>query len=132
MGSKRTMADAQLPDLVRLAVPLLHEAEQQCPRCGPGAKPVVPDWVVAAWIMIAILAQKKSKSAQYRYLCGRRDEIAAWLGHDGFLARGGYFRRYRRAHRLYQAAIKLQGAQAIAGGVVHPRHVAGGKKFVEG
>jgi hypothetical protein len=131
MGSRQATADTALPELVRLAVPLLQEAERRCPRTGPGAKPVVPDWVVAAWIMIALLAKKESKSAQYRYLCGRRDEVAAWLGSGAFLARGGYFRRYRRAHRLYQAAIRLQGARAVAEGVVHPRHVAVDKSLID-
>lgn len=131
MGSKQVTADTALPALLRMAVPLLQEAERQCPRTGPGAKPVVPDWVVAAWIMIALLAKKKSKSAQYRYLCGRRHDIAAWLGSDAFLARGSYFRRYRRAHQLYQTAIQLQGTQAIAEGVVHPRHAAADKSLIE-
>jgi hypothetical protein len=128
---KHVPPEAVLPELVRMAVPLLQEAERRCPRTGPGAKPVVPDWVVAAWIMIAVLAKKKSKSAQYRYLGGRRGEVAAWLGTDAFLARGSYFRRYRRAHRLYQAAIRLQGARAVADGVVHPRHVAVDKSLLE-
>jgi len=130
MGKQAT-AVTILPELIRLAVPLLQEAERQCPRSGPGAKPVVPDWVVAAWIMIVLLAKKKSKSAQYRYLCGRRQDLAAWLGTEAFLARCSYFRRYRRAHRLYQTAITLQGAQAVTDGVVHPRHVAVDKSLIE-
>lgn len=47
--------------LVKMAIPLLKEAERRCPRKGPGAKPVIADWVIAALIMIAILARAKSR-----------------------------------------------------------------------
>jgi hypothetical protein len=81
--------------------------------------------------MIALLAKKQSKSAQYRYLVSHRAAIAAWLENDAFRSRSGYFRRYRRAPRLYQTALQLQGAQAIADGVVHPRHGAVDKSLLE-
>ncbi len=51
---KRTTESACLEELVRMAVPLLQEAERQCPRTGPGAKPVIPDWVMGTLIMIAV------------------------------------------------------------------------------
>jgi hypothetical protein len=81
--------------------------------------------------MIALLVKKKSKAAPYRFLSGRRADRAAWLGTAAFPARATYFRRYRRSHRLYQSAIRLQGAQAITEGVVPPRPVAADKSRME-
>lgn len=121
-----------LSALVCLALPHLRQAERLCPRSGPGAKPDIPDWLIAALIMIAVLQKKKTKSAQYRRLCEQRDAIAAWLGHTRFPSRATYFRRYRRAHRLYGVAIRLQGAQAVADGVTDPRDVAADKSLIAG
>src|SRR5262245_39489129 len=110
---RHAKAGTVLPDLVRLALPTLQEAQRQSPRTGPGAKPQIPDWVMAALIMIALLSKKKTKSAQYRHLRQRRRDIAQWLGCRQFPSRATYFRRYRRTRRLYQTAIRLQGQQAI-------------------
>src|SRR5437660_604774 len=96
---ERARAGTGLRALVQLAVPLLMAAEQQCPRTGPGAKPDIPDWVMAGLIMIVLLKKRKSKSAQYRFLAEHRRAIAGWLGSAAFPARSTYFRRYRRAHR---------------------------------
>lgn len=123
MGTRAT-AGTRLVTLVKMAVPLLKRAEHQCPRTGPGAKPKIPDWVMAALIMIAILKRKKSKSAQYRFLDEKRQEIAVWLGNRRFPSRATYFRRYRQAHRLYRAAIRLQGQKAATEGVTDPKDVA--------
>jgi hypothetical protein len=119
-----------LERLVALAIPDLQEAERQSPRTGPGAKPVIPDWVIAALIMIVMLRRKKSKSAQFRFLHEQRQAIATWLGDDRFPSRSCYFRRYGRAHRLYQTAIRLQGLRAIAEGVADPQHVAIDKSLI--
>jgi hypothetical protein len=43
MGT-RAPADTALPELVRLAVPLLQEAERQCPRPGAGRPPYRSTW----------------------------------------------------------------------------------------
>src|SRR5262245_32122642 len=110
--------------LLQLAVPLLKAAEQQCPRTGPGAKPDIPDWVMAGLIMMVTLKKKKSKSAQYRYLTQHRREIAGWLGSDAFPSRATYFRRYRRAHKFYATAIRVQGQRAIAEGTCDAQDVA--------
>jgi hypothetical protein len=87
---------------------------------------------MAALIMIAVLAKKKTKSAQYRYLREHRKEIAGWLGDQRFPSRTTYFRRYRRAHRMYRTAIRLQGELAVAEGVTDPQHVAVDKSLIEG
>lgn len=128
---KRAKAGTELEALVRLAVPLLREAERGCPRTGRGDKPVIPDWVMAGLIMIAVLKRKKSKSAQYRCLRQQRAAIAQWLGNACFPSRATYFRRYRRGHRLYREAIRLQGEQAIAEGVADAAHVAVDKSLLE-
>jgi hypothetical protein len=120
-----------LAELVKLAVPLLRAAERAAPRTGPGDKPDIPDWVMAGLIMIAILEKKKSKSAQYRFLEAHRRALAQWLGDAHFPSRATYFRRYRRAHRLYRAAIRLQGEKAIGEGLINERDVAVDKSLIE-
>lgn len=130
---KRAKAGACLEELVEMAIPLLQEAERRHPRTGPGARPTVPDWVIGTLIMVTILNRKKSKAAQFRFLTdpANRARLVAALGRDDFLVRSGWYRRYRRAHHLFQAAIQLQGEQAIAEGVADPRHVAGDKSLIE-
>jgi hypothetical protein len=128
---KRAKAGTCVETLVKMALPLFRQAEAQCPRTGPGAKPEIPDWLMAALIMVAILLKKKSKSSQYRCLCQRRAALAEWLGDARFPSRATYFRRYRRAHRFYQHAIRLQGEQAIADGVTDARTVAVDKSLLE-
>ena len=127
---KRATDGTLVSELVRLAVPLLQEAERRAPRTGPGAKPVLPDWLLAGLIMIGVLHKKKSKSAQFRFLCERRRECAEWLGVSQFPSRATYYRRYRRAYRLYHEAIRLQGEAAIADGLADPTVVAGDKSLI--
>ncbi len=128
---KRTTEGARLEELVRMAVPLLQEAERQCPRTGPGAKPVIPDWVMGTLIMIAVLKKRKSKSAQYRFLQSHRRQLEQWLPIPRFPVRSTYFRRYRRAYRLFQTAIRLQADQAIAEGIADPTVVVVDKSLIE-
>jgi DDE family transposase len=128
---KRAREGTCVRALVQLAVPLLKAAERQCPRTGPGAKPDIPDWVMAGLIMISVLKKRKSKSAQYRFLCEHRGEIATWLGSNEFPARATYFRRYRRAHKFFRTAIRLQGERAIAEGVTDAQDVAVDKSLIE-
>jgi hypothetical protein len=130
---KRITQGACLEALVAMAVPLLVEAERQCPRTGPGAKPEIPDWLIGVLIMVTALKRKKSKAAQFRYLRepANRARLAAALGRNDFPARSGWYRRYRRAHQLFQAAIRLQGELAIAEGVADPQHLAADKSLIE-
>jgi len=83
-------------------------------------------------ITVAVLHRKKTKSAQYRFLCAHRAELACWLGTDRFPARSTYFDRYRTAHRLFREAIRLQGQQAVAGGLTDPTVVAVDKSLLAG
>lgn len=127
---KHATAGTCLASLVRMAVPLCKQAERDCPRTGPGAKPTIADWVMAALIMIAILKRKKAKSAQYRFLKEHQQELLGWLGTDKFPARSTFFDRYRRAYTLFQHAIRLQGEKAIAEGVTDATDTAGDKSLV--
>lgn len=129
MGKRATVGTC-LASLVKMAMPLCQRAERECPRTGPGRKPDIPDWELAVLIMVAIVKRKKSKSAQYRFLDEHRRELQALLGTDKFPARSTYFDRYRRAQRLFAYAIKLQGRQAIAEGIIDARDVAADKSLV--
>jgi|SRR5687767_7713092 len=130
---KRAKAGARLEALVAMAVPLLQEAERQCPRTGPGAKPTIPDWLIGVLIMVAMLKRKKTKAAQWRFITdpANRARLAAALGRKDFPSRSRWYDRYRRADRLLQVAIRLQGQQAIAEGLADPRHLAVDKSLIE-
>ncbi len=130
--SGATPAPTTLQDLVALAVPLCQQAERDAPRTGPGRRPDIPDWLLAVLILVALLSRKKTKSAQYRFLYQRRAELAVWLGTDRFPARSTYFDRYRRGHRLFAAAIRLHGRQAVAEGLADPHVVAVDKSLLQG
>lgn len=113
-----------LAALVRMAIALCRAAERACPRTGPGRPPEYEAWKIAVLIMAAVLKKRKSKSAQYRFLDEHRRELMGWLGLKRFPARSTYFDRYRRAHRLFEVAIRLQGEKAIEEGVADPETVA--------
>lgn len=123
-------AGTSLATLVRMALPVFRAAERQPSQPKRGAKPKVPDWLMAILIMIAILQKKKTKSAQHRYLHEQRAQIADWLGDARFPSRSSYFRRYRRVHHFYQVAIRLQGEQAICEGVTDAKDVAVDKSLI--
>lgn len=131
MGCRTTLSPP-LQALVGLAVPVCQQAEQRCPRTGPGRRPTIPDWLLATLIFVAVLGRKKTKAAQYRFLCARRQDLAHSLGTGDFPARSTYYDRYRRAHRLFQEAIRLQGQQAVADGLADPQIVAVDKSLWEG
>src|SRR6185503_5500977 len=130
---KRAKAGACLEALVKMAIPLLQEAERQCPRAGPGAKPEIPDWLIGVLIMVAVLKRKKTKAAQFRFVtdAANRPRLAATLGRNDFPARSGWYRRYRRAHQLFETAIRLQGELAIEERIADPRHLAVDKSLIE-
>jgi hypothetical protein len=119
-----------LAKLVKLAVPLCRAAQCQCPRAGPGRPPEFDDWKIAVMIMAATVKRRKSKSAQYRFLHEHRLKLKRWLGLKHFPARSTYFDRYSRAYRLFEAAIVLQGQQALKEGVTSARSVAADKSLL--
>jgi hypothetical protein len=119
-----------LAKLVKMATPLLRAAQGQCPRMGPGRLPEFDDWKIAVMIVAATLKNRKSKSAQYRFLHEHRKKFKRWLGIKFFPARSTYFRRYRKANRLLQEGIKLQGRQAIRQGLADASVVAVDKSLL--
>jgi len=106
-----------LATLVQLAIPLCRAAQCQCPRAGPSRPPDCDDWKIALLIVVAILKNRKSKSAQYRFLHEHFRKFMRWLKLHQFPVRSTYFRRYRQADTLFQIAIELQGGQAIDSGL---------------
>lgn len=127
---KRAMEGTCLAQLVELAMPICQQAEQACPRRGPGRKPEIPDWQMAVLIMVAVAKRKKSKSAQYRFLVEHRALLTRLLDTDRFPGRSTYFDRYRRAHTLFTAAVKLHGAKAIRYGWASAEVVAVDKSCI--
>ena len=119
-----------LTKLVKMAIPICRAAQRQYPRTGPGRSPDFADWKMAVLILTAILAKRKSKSAQYRFLWTHRQKLRRWLRLSRFPVRSTYFLRYRRVHRLVQAAIGLQGRQAIEDGLTDGSVVAVDKSLL--
>jgi hypothetical protein len=112
--------------------PGLPRGPARRPAHRPRPAPRHPDWFLAALIFVALLCRKKTQSAQDRFLCARRAALAAWLGRDRFPARSTYCDRYRRAHRLFHEAIRLQGRRAGGDGLADPEVVAVDKSLLDG
>jgi len=129
--SSRAMEGTPLATLVRMAMPLCRQAQQRCPRTGPGRPPEYDDWKIAVFIMVAILKKRKSKSAQYRFLSQHQTDFKHWLGLKRIPARSSYFARYRQAHRLFRVAIELQGKRALREGVTSAQTVAVDKSLIK-
>jgi hypothetical protein len=119
-----------LAKLVKMAIPLLRAAQGQCPRVGPGRLPEYSDWKIAVMIVAATLKNRKSKSAQYRFLHEHRRKWKRWLGLKDFPVRSTYFTRYRQAYALLQTGIKLQGREAIRQGLADASVVAVDKSLL--
>jgi hypothetical protein len=126
----RATDGTRLAKFVKLAIPLCRAAQCQSPRAGPGRPPEFDDWKIAVMIMAATIKRRKSKSAQYRFLLEHRLKLKRWLGLKVFPARSTYFNRYAGAHRLFEAAIVLQGKQALKEGVTTARSVAADKSLL--
>jgi hypothetical protein len=116
--------------LVKSAFSLLLRAETLAPRRGPGRKPDISDASMAALIMAATLKRKKTKSAQYRFLCQHRAQLCQLLRLERIPARSTYFARFQRANRILQIAIYLHSLQAQEEGLIHTRVVAVDKSVV--
>lgn len=128
--SARVRDDTGLTELVNMAIPICRAAQHQCPRTGPGRKPQFDDWKMAVLILAAILAKRKTKSAQYRFLWSHRQKLMRLLRLSRFPVRSTYFHRYRQAHRLFQAAIRREGRRSIAEGLADPSVVAVDKSLL--
>ena len=109
---KIVSGDRLFRELVVLAMRACQKAERLVPRTGPGRKPIIPDWVLATLITVAVAARRKKKSAQYRYCQAHAEEFAA-LGVSPLPSRSTYFDRYQRAWKVVQAAILCEGQLAV-------------------
>jgi hypothetical protein len=121
-----------LATLVGVAKPVFQQAERVCPRRGRGRRPEFPDWAMALLIMVCVVRNKKSKSAQYRFLVEHQKLLLEVIGLPRLLSRSSYFERYRRAWRLYEVAIELQGKMALREGIADARVVAVDKSLLAG
>ncbi len=130
--SKYAKDGTLLEELVAMSIPVCQEAESGCPRQGPGRKPIIPEWVIAVMIMVAVMLKKKTKSAQYVWWREHAADFARWLPGQALPARSTFFDRYRRVHRLYRQAIMLQGQEAVKQGWADAKCVAGDKSLVAG
>ncbi len=107
-------AGASLEELLTLAIPLLRQAGQrQCPRTGPGRKPMYEDWQIAVLILAGVLKMRKSKSAQYRLFLANAELLKRLLGVSRLPSRSVFCERYKACWPLVQEAIKLQGRAAL-------------------
>lgn len=125
-----TRVGASLHALVRLMVPVCQRAERDHPRTGPGRPPEIPDWFMLVLVTVAILKYRRNKSAQYRFLSQNRAKLLQWVGTTRFPSRSTYCERYRRAHRLFQVAVRLQGNRLLKHKVGDARCVAVDKSLV--
>jgi hypothetical protein len=129
---ERATEGAPLEELVALAVPLCQQAEQACPRQGPGRKPEIPDWVLMVMIMVGVMLRKKTKSAQFIWWTHHREVFARWLPGQRLPARSTFYDRYRRVHRRFRQAIQLQGHDAVKRGWADARCLAVDKSLIAG
>lgn len=128
--SGSAMEGTCLARLVRMAIPLFKAAERARPRAGPGAPPTYAEWQMATLMVVAVLARRKSKSAQYRYLFERRKVLRRWLGLRKFPGRSTYFDRYRYAYEVFRAGVIEQARRAIDEGLVDPEVAAVDKSLM--
>lgn len=125
-----TSAGRTLHHLVRIVIPLCQQAAHACPRTGPGRPPEIPDWVLLVLVTIALLKHRHNKSAQYRFLSQHRTELMRWIGTRRFPSRSTYCDRYRRASRLFQVAIRVQGRSLLRSGLGDARCVVVDKSLL--
>ena len=73
LGELAKTPDANIIKLpnISASIPQLKAAAGRMPASGPGAPSTYASWQLAALIMAAVAARRKSKSAQYRFLFER-------------------------------------------------------------
>jgi len=120
-----------LADLVHDAIALFRAAQEKLPqRTGPGRKPVYEQWHLAVLIYFAILHRRKSKSAMYRFLQSRQEQLLKWLRLKRLPSRSLFMQRYRDAWPLLQQAIQLQGRKAVQEHIADASTVAVDKSLI--
>ena len=85
---KRAKAGASVEALVEMAIPLLQQAERQCPRIGPGRKPTIPDWLLGEFILRGCSNARRPKRRSHCFLTepANRHRLVAMLGCDDCLS----------------------------------------------
>jgi hypothetical protein len=124
-----------LANLVVDAAALCKAAQDRMPwRVGPGRPESFEQWQIAVLIMIAVLAKRKSKSSQHRYLAQHQDllegELGRVLGLSRLPSRATYMRRYREAYPLFERAIELGARAALIHHVADAKVVAVDKSMI--
>jgi len=127
---RKRAKEGMLEELLTLAIPTCQQAERLHPRHGPGAKPQVPDWVLAVMILAGVLLRKKTKTDQYHFWCERPQVFARCLPGQRLPGRSSFFARYARVYPLVQTAVRLQGELAIERGWANPTVVAVDKSLI--
>ena len=130
--SKRAKDGMLLEELIALAVPTCQQAERLHPRRGPGARPQVPDWVLAVMILAGVLLRKKTKTDQYHFWRERPALFARCLPGQRLPGRSAFFARYRRVYPLVQTAVRLQGELAVGRGWADAACVSADKSLIRG
>ena len=128
----RATDGAPLEELVIRSVRVCQQADQACPRQGPGCKPTYPNWVLAVMIMVGVMLKKKTKSAQFVWWTQHQADLARWMPGQHMPSRSTFYERYRRVHRLFRQAILLQGQEAVKRGWAQAECVAVDKSLIAG
>jgi hypothetical protein len=119
-----------LRHLINLAVPICRRGELARPPRGPGRPVDFPDWAIAVMITVAVAKRLTAKSAQYRYLAARADDLCKRLGLGRFPARSTYFDRYRAAAAVLVEAAVAHTAHAARRGHIDVRCTAADKTLI--
>jgi hypothetical protein len=121
---------ASLDQCVAIVSSACKQAEQECPRTGPGRKPDVPDWIVAMMVVVGVMHLKKTRAAQHAFWLAREQQFANWFPGQRILSRSQFHERARRLESLLSVAIKRSGAHAVKLGWADAKSVAVDKSLV--
>jgi len=107
-----------------------HAAQRCCPRKGPGRRPEVPDWLVAAMVVIGVLHRKKTRDAQYVFWQAHAAQFQSCFPGQRLLSRSQFYVRARSVAALLQMVIQQLGAHAVRRGWADARSVAMDKSLL--
>src|SRR5688572_29133051 len=126
-----------LADLVSEAAAVCRAADDSLPKPRrPGRPDTYAQWQIASLIFIAVAHRCKTKSSQYRFLEQHEEQLRPVLCgalslDEGLLpSRATYMRRYKRAHAVFQLAIKVGGRRALQEHAADARTVAMDKSLI--
>jgi hypothetical protein len=99
-------------------------------RTGRGRKPVVPDWVIATMIVVAVMHRKKTRLAQLAFWQARAEQFSAWFPGQRLLGRSQFYQRARDVAQLLDTALRCLGTQAVRRGWADAEVVALDKSLI--